>query len=129
MADIYDRAKASAARMLGLRSAGGKGAALRLAKMTAGAYNPATGSSTNTSANYDGSGFRQEYDLDTIDGSLVQLGDVQILVSPLQTSGIDMPAPAVGDSVTFDGAVYSVVSVSPWNYAGVSVGFSVQARK
>lgn len=129
MTDIYDRAKASAARMLAPRSEGGKGLALTLTKTTAGAYNPATSSSTNTTAAYSGSGFRSEYELKDIDGILIKQGDVEILVSPLQISGSDMPAPASGDTITFDGVVYSVMSVQPWNFAGLAVGFQVQARK
>lgn len=129
MADTYDRAKASAARILAPRSSGGKGLELTLTKTTVGAYNPATGGSTNTTASYSGSGFRQEYKLKDVDGLLVKQGDVEILVSPLQISGTDMPAPATGDTITFDGAVYSVVSVSPWNFAGLAVGFVVQARR
>ena len=129
MVDIYDRAKASAARMLAPRSSGGKGFALRLTKVTAGAYNPATGSSTNTTTNYDGSGFRQDYKLDDIDGTMARQGDVKFLVSPLLINGNDMPEPADGDSITFDGSTYSVISVKPWNYAGLAVGFEVQARK
>lgn len=129
MADIYDRAKALAARMLAPRSSGGKGLALTLTKITPGSYNPATGTSTNTSTNYSGSGLRQDYDLSDIDGSMIRQGDVKFLISPTLINGNDTPEPAAGDSVTFDGSTYSVVSVSPWNYAGVSVGFSVQARK
>lgn len=129
MTDIYDRAKVSAARMLAPRSEGGKGLALTLTKTTAGAYNPATGSSTNTTASYSGSGFRSEYELNDVDGILIKQGDVEILVSPLQISGSDMPAPATGDTITFDGVIYSVMSVQPWNFAGLAVGFQVQARK
>lgn len=129
MADIYDRAKASAARMLAPRSAGGKGLALTLGKKVTGAYDPATGSSTSTTTSYSGSGFRSEYELKDVDGILIKQGDVEILVSPLQVSGGDMPAPAAGDTITFDGVTYSVMSVQPWNFAGLAVGFQVQARK
>lgn len=129
MADIYDRAKALAATQLAPRSSGGKGLALTLAKATAGAYNPATGTSSSTATNYSGSGLRTEYDLGDIDGTLIKQGDVSFLVSPLQISGADMPVPAPGDSITFDGVTYAVISVAPMNYAGLSVGFKVQGRK
>lgn len=129
MADIYDRAKALASHMLAPRASGGKGLALTITKITPGAYDPSTGTSTNTSANYSGSGLRQDYDLSDINGSMIRQGDVKILISPTLINGNDMPEPAAGDSVTFDGSTYSVVSVSPWNYAGLVVGFEVQARK
>lgn len=129
MADIYDRAKASAARALAPRSSGGKGLALTLIKKTAGAYDPATSSSTNTTTSYSGSGLREEYDLKDVDGAMVRQGDVKFLVSPMLINGNDTPEPSADDSITFDGSTYSVVSVSPWNYAGIAVGFEVQARK
>lgn len=129
MADIYDRAKSLATRMLAPRSSGGKGLALTLAKITAGTYDPATGSSTDTTTNYAGSGMRQDYELSDIDGTLVRQGDVKILISPTLINGNDTPEPATGDSIVFDGSTYSVINVMLWNYAGLAVGFEVQARK
>ncbi len=48
MTDIYDRAKASAARMLAPRSKGGKGLELSLIRITAGEYDPEIGGSPVT---------------------------------------------------------------------------------
>ncbi len=129
MSDVYDRAKASAGRMLGLRASGGKGAALTLQKATAGAYDTDTGTAGSTTVDYAGSAFRDTYKQSEVDGSRIKQGDVKLLVSPLLLNGADMPEPAAQDKVVFDGSTYTVQYVLPMNYAGLAVGFEVQARK
>jgi hypothetical protein len=129
MPDIYDRAKASAARMLAPRSKGGKGLELSLVRVTTGEYDPETGTGGATAEQYDGSGFRENYRQQDVDGTLIKLGDVKILISPLLLDGADMPQPVSQDKILFDGDTYTVQNVDPWNYAGLAVGFSVQARK
>ena len=129
MADIYDRAKASASRMLGLRSNGGKGATLTLIKVTEGDYDPATSNSTDIETSYVGSGVRDNYDIGEVDGTLVQQSDFKLLVSPILQNGNDIPAPEPQDKITFDGEIVRVISVLPWNFAGFSIGYEVQVRK
>ena len=129
MSDIYDRAKASAARMLAPRSKGGKGLELSLLRVTTGEYDPDTGTTPVTTVQYDGSGFRENYRQQDIDGSRIKQGDVKILISPLLLDGTDTPKPISQDKILFDGDTYTVQNVDPWDYAGLAVGFSVQARK
>ena len=130
MADIYDRAKAIAARQLAPRSAGGKGLELTLRRTVTGEYDPVTGTEPDpVVTNYDGSGFRDSYRLQDVDGSLIKSGDVKFLVSPSLLSGDDMPEPTTQDLIIFDGSTYTIHNVGPWNYAGLAVGFEVQARK
>ena len=129
MSDVYDRAKASAGRMLGLRASGGKGAAFTLKKTVAGAYDPDAGTSTTTSTDYAGSAFRDTFRQSEIDGARIKQGDVKFLVSPLLVNGSDMPEPKPQDLCVFDGSTYTVQFVLPMNYAGLAVGFEVQARK
>ena len=128
MPDIYDRSKALAVRMLAPRSKGGKGAELTLTKTEKGPRDPDTGGSSTTVANFIGSGVRETYAQKDIDGSLIKIGDVKFLVSPVLLSGVDMPQPATQDKILFDGKLYTVIQVNPWNYAGLAVGFEVQAR-
>ncbi|MHA6128915.1 hypothetical protein ACX3YD_22470 [Pseudomonas fluorescens group sp. PF-1] len=129
MSDIYDRAKASAARMLAPRSKGGKGLELSLLRVTTGEYDPESGTTPVTTDQYDGSGFRENYNQRDIDGSRIKQGDVKILISPLLLDGTDTPQPISQDKIQFDGDTYTVQNVDPWDYAGLAVGFSVQARK
>ena len=128
MPDIYDRSKAMAARMLAPRSKGGKGAELTLTKTEKGPRDPDTGGSSTVVTSFLGSGLRETYEQKDIDGSLIKIGDVKLLVSPVQLAGPDMPQPATQDKVLFDGKLYTVIQVNPWNYAGLAVGFEVQAR-
>ncbi|WLH76839.1 hypothetical protein PSH81_13840 [Pseudomonas sp. FP2335] len=129
MADIYDRAKASAARMLAPRSRGGKGLGLSLIRVITGEYDPEVGGSPVLTEQFDGSGLRQNYRQQDIDGSLIKQGDVNILISPVLLDGADTPPPVTLDKIAFDGDTYTVQHVDPWDYAGIAVGFSVQARK
>ncbi len=129
MPDIYDRAKATAHRSLLPRSAGGKGLELTLKHITQTEYDPATGSSRPSTQMFIGSGFRENYKQSDIDGTRVKQGDFKILVSPVLLDGSDMPQPKSLDTIAFDGDTYTVQNVDPWNYAGLAVGFSVQARK
>ncbi|WP_454863362.1 hypothetical protein [Pseudomonas hormoni] len=129
MGDIYDEAKALAAEMLAPRSQGGNGLELSLVRVTPGGYDPDTGSSSPITVQYDGSGFRDTYKQSDIDGSRIKQGDVKLLISPVLLTGADMPKPVSQDKIIFDGDIYTVQNVEPWNYAGLNVGFSVQARK
>lgn len=129
MADIYDRAKATATRLLSPRSAGGKGLELTLKRTTQGEYDPSTGGSTPSIETFDGSGFRENYKQSDIDGTRIKQGDFKILISPVLLDGSNMPQPKSLDTIAFDGDTYTIQNVDPWNYAGLAVGFSVQARK
>jgi len=128
MPDIYDRAKATATRMLAPRSKGGKGLELVLRREIIGEYDP-DAPPVPSELVVNGSGFREEYDNQYIDGTLIVRGDVKLLVSPVQLTGEDMPTPQNNDRITFDGTVYTVISASPWNFAGLAVGFELQVRK
>lgn len=128
MPDIYDRAKALAARMLAPRSKGGKGLELILRRETVGEYDP-DATSAPTELVLSGSGFREEYESKYVNGTLIIRGDVKLLVSPVQLDGKDMPLPQSNDRIDFDGTTYTVIAVGPWNYAGLSVGYELQVRK
>lgn len=129
MADIYDRSRALAVRMLAPRAKGGKGAEMTLQRRQQGAYDPiAGGSPTVTVTSHLGSAFRDTYDQKDIDGTRIKQGDVKLLVSPEKIDGSELPAPTTQDQVIFDGKTYTLIAVVPWNYAGLDVGYEVQAR-
>lgn len=129
MADIYDRALATATRMLKPRSEGGYGLAATFTVTTVGEYDPATGTSPITETAYTGSAFRDTYKRQEIDGARVLASDVKFLVSPVQSDGTAMPMLNPEYKLAFDGDTYTIVSVMPWKYAGLNVGFEVQGRK
>ncbi|WKL69423.1 hypothetical protein Q1Z72_12480 [Pseudomonas qingdaonensis] len=128
MADIYDRSRALAVRMLAPREKGGKGAAMMLQRRQQGAYDPVAGGATTVTVNHAGSALRDAYAQKDIDGTRIKQGDVKLLVSPQKLDGTDLPVPTTQDQVIFDGRTYTLITVVPWNYAGLDVGFEVQAR-
>lgn len=128
MADIYDRSRALAVRMLAPREKGGKGAVMMMQRRQQGAYDPVAGGATTVTVSHVGSAFRDTYTQKDIDGTRIKQGDVKLLVSPQKLDGTDLPVPTTQDQVIFDGKTYTLIAVAPWNYAGLDVGFEVQAR-
>lgn len=128
MSDIHDRARATAARMLLPRSQGGYGLELTLDKKNEGGYDPRVSEVERQNVAYESSGFRGSFMHDQIDGTNVIVGDVILIVSPVQDDGEPLPPPETGDHILFDGVDYTVKNCSRWNYAGLDCGFSVHAR-
>ncbi|MNR38102.1 hypothetical protein D3C85_1561770 [compost metagenome] len=116
--------------MLAPRSAGGKGLELTLRRTVAGEYDPVTGiTPAPVVTDYAGSGLRENYRTQDVDGSLIKAGDVKMLISPLLINGSDMPEPLTTDKILFDGDTYTVQAVEPGDYAGLACFFYAQARK
>ena len=128
MADIYDRSRALAVRMLAPRGKGGKGAEMTLQRRQQGAYDPIAGGAATVTVSHAGSAFRDTYAQKDIDGTRIKQGDAKLLISPQKLDGTDLPMPTTQDQVIFDGKTYTLIAVVPWNYAGLDVGFEVQAR-
>lgn len=77
-----------------------------------------------------GSGVQKSYSAKSIDGTVIQQGDVQFLLSPLRADGAPIEQPVADrDSLTkLDGlwAIKHVDTVAP---AGVPVLFKIQLRR
>lgn len=127
MPDIHDRGRALAIRMLAPRTKG-KGLALTLRKKAVGEYNPETGGQETVWTETDGSGLRTNYKQEDIDDTYILQGDVRMLVSTVTLAGEDMPNPSTNDVIVFDGSEYNIVNVGPWDYAGVTCGWTCQCR-
>jgi len=127
MADIHDRGRALAIRMLAPRPQG-KGLGLTLRQKTVGEYNPETGGQDTVWTDVPGSGLRTNFDLEDIDNTYILEGDVEILMSPVKLDGTDMPQPSTNDVIVFDGSSYNVVGVRPGNYASVDCFFKAHCR-
>jgi len=123
MADIYDRARATAIRMLAPRPAG-KGLEMTLRARASATYAPGGDGAIGATTDHTGSGVRTSYSAKDVDGTIIRRDDVRIILSP---DGIPEPVP--GDVIVFDGSTYTVIAVDAWNYAGLFCGYSVQARK
>lgn len=127
MADIHDRGRALAIRMLAPRPKG-KGLGLTLRHKSVGEYNPDTGGQTTVWTDTLGSGLRTNYRQEDIDGTYVLQGDNRMLLSPTALDGTDIPQPSTNDVILFDGSEYNVIRVGPWDYAGVTCGYELQCR-
>lgn len=108
----------------------GKGQQVLITHTVPGVYDPATGGVTNTETTQNGTGAVMEWDARQVDGTLIKIGDKQLLLSPLNTAGTAITAPVLGDTVTdAAGTTYTLVdplkTVSP---AGTVVLFICNMR-
>ncbi len=101
------------------------GQVVTVKRVTPGGYDPATGATTADVTNgYSCAGAVMNYASRDIDGTLIQRGDVNVLLAP---DAAFEPKP--GDTVTLaDTTVLTVISAMPTKPAGLSVLFEVQAR-
>lgn len=128
----YDvRAKATAGRMLAPIANGGKGQVVTITTTTGGAFNEATDTTTGaTTTTQTGSGVVENYSAHSIDGTVIQAGDIKLLLSPLNSAGAAITKPVADKStVTLaDGSAWAVKRVDPLSPAGVVVLFELQMR-
>jgi hypothetical protein len=112
----------------------GKGQVITITRQSAGTYDPATGTSTVTTSTQTGWGAIFEYDtkqagIFNVPGSLIQVGDKQLLLSPLNSSGSALTAPAINDTVTdAAGKAYTVTQVKSMAPAGTVVLYELNLR-
>lgn len=130
MASVHDRHRAMCIRNLSLMPKG-KGAAAVLTKVVPGTFDPSTGEVIGTTeTTYDCSGIRVNYKNLEYKNTAVEYGDFQLYLCPVLQDGItDTPTPVIDDTILFVGEVYKVVSVVPWNAAGIVCGWKLQMRK
>lgn len=112
----YPTTAATAARLLERF-----GAAATLKRQSGTAYDPATGTSTQTYTSYATTAAVFDYDQKYIDGTLIKAGDKQAYCAPAVT-------PEQGDRFTWNGVDYSVIAVKPTSPAGVPVLYEAQLR-
>lgn len=122
---MIDYAKAAARADASLRR---KGGIVVLRQVVTGKYDPGLGTAPITSADYEGTGVKINYEAENIDGTLIQAGDQQLLLSPLQRNGALMPAPTAADLVLFGGASYTVKAVETTAPVDVAVLHTLQLR-
>lgn len=90
-------------------------------KVTAGAFNPATGTVSSTSSTYTAYCVRDSYSAyERQDGS-VQIDDIKLIA--------EVAAFAVDDTVSIDSSVYRVVRVSPIKPGATVLAYELQVRK
>lgn len=118
MSNFYTQMKSVASRLLT-----DKGQSLTFSRETSSGFNPVTGVNTTSTSTYTGNGASFNYNKAEIDGTLVQRGDIRLLLEAVTTE------PEQGDTVTIDSIIYRVMSVSPTSPAGTVVLYELQLRK
>lgn len=115
----YSRPAATAKRLLTRF-----GQVVTVKRVTPGGYDPATGATTADVTNgYSCAGAVMNYASRDIDGTLVQRGDVRVLIAPDVAD-----APKTGDTLAAAGRTLTVIRVDTLAPTGTAVLYDVQAR-
>lgn len=124
MSDFYDEMAATADELL---REFGKPLVLR--RVTAGAYDPASGGAVQTTVDFSGTGTLFDFDIQAAGqafagATLIQIGDKQCFLSP---AGV--PLPVTGDLVVDGSDVWQVKNVKAVSPAGTPVLYELHLRK
>ena len=105
-----------------------KGGIVVLRRVVTGVYDPDLGAAPITTTDYEGTGFKINYEAEDIDGTLIKVGDLQLILSPLQRNGAKMPLPISGDQLVIGATVYTVEMVADLQQTDTSVMYTLQLR-
>lgn len=123
MAD-YGKTRAGADKSL--RKAG---MPVTLRQTVTGAYDPVTGTETQTVTDYSAWGVKFDYSQQAMpEGSVVQPGDKQLLLSALQDNGQPLPALLPTDQILAGGVTYSVVNPGTIAPTDMVIMYDLQLR-
>lgn len=129
MSTYDERARAQAIRNLALKSAGGKGAAVSLERLTGSTRDAATLTTVPTyAAALACSGIARAYRGREIDGTRIRAGDVLLLLSPVTVAGVDIGTLGVGSRVTAASKTWRVEGVETVRPADIVVMHKLQLR-
>lgn len=116
----YTKAAATALRLLTYF-----GAPVTISRETVGTYDPQQGRAPKSTSSWTAKAVRGDaYTLQEIDGTLIQAGDLRLLVSA--EAGRDLQT---GDLITVESDVWRVVKPNPMRPATVTVMYVAQLRK
>lgn len=126
MTAFYDRMVLSSHRQIKA-----KGQTVTLIESTPGQYDTATGApaAASTVTQY-GYAVEESYSSFSIDGTLIQIGDKKLILSPLNTADGPLTAPQRESTVTLaDASVWTVKKCDPTSPAGTPVLYTLQVRQ
>lgn len=118
MASFYQNLQATASRLLQ-----SKGQNLTFSREVETGFNPGTGVKTNTTTTYTGYGAAFDYMASEIDGTIIQAGDIKLMLEKTAT------APEINDTVTIDSVVYRLMDVKKTAPGGIVVKYDCRLRK
>ncbi len=120
MTAFYDNLQATADALLA-----DKGQTCTLGVVTSGAYDPATGASTPSTASETVTAAVFDFPLRMIDGSLIRQGDKKVLMSAYGLTATPKPADTFTDAA---GSVYTIVNAKATAPGGTVVLWTLQVR-
>jgi hypothetical protein len=106
----------------------GKGQTIMLTYQGSSSYNTSTGGATISTSTASVYGAVFEYGNKNIDGTLIKVGDKQLLLSALNTAGTAITAPVVNDTVTINSVAYTITQVKTLSPAGTVVLYDCNIR-
>lgn len=106
----------------------GKGQTITLTYQGSASYNTSTGGATISTSTASVYGAVFEYGNKNIDGTLIKVGDKQLLLSALNTAGTAITAPVVNDTVTINSVAYTITQVKTLSPAGTVVLYDCNIR-
>jgi hypothetical protein len=106
------------------------GMTVTLTRHVAGAYDPATGTSTitPTTSSVSGAVFPFSTGLRKMAGTNIVEGDQQLILAALTTAGAVVTPPQVGDTVTIGSKVHEIVDVAPLSPGGTDLIYTCTIR-
>jgi len=104
------------------------GEPLTLVSKSFGAYDPTTGSNTQTTTNVPFIGYMATYDLGDIDGTNIIRGDRKVILGSRDSNGSAI-SPEVDDEITGTGDRVGIVSVGKIMSSGVVICYICQVRE
>lgn len=105
-----------------------KGGTVTLRRIVLGDDDPDTGKPEQTITDYTAAGVKLNYVAERIDGKLIQSGDQELLLSPLQLNGRPLPAPTNGDLVLINGVRFAIHNVAKLEPTDVVILYTLQLR-
>lgn len=105
-----------------------KGGTVTLRRIVLGDDNPDTGKPDKTVTDYTAAGIKLGYEAERIDGNLIQSGDQELMLSPLQLDGQPLPEPKNSDLILIGGVTYAIKSVGKLEPVDVPILFTLQLR-
>jgi hypothetical protein len=106
-----------------------RGMVMTLRKPLYGAYSPATGTlATTSSTDYTVKGYFSSYTLSELDNDSLVLGDRQLVLSNVDTSGVTLPEPDAEDKVIAVGDDVLIKAVQKIYNADTLVCYICQVR-
>lgn len=125
---FHDRMRAMVIRNLAPQPKG-KGVEITFYQKTGGGYDRETGGTYPiVITEFKGSGIRVNYSEYAYKNEVIEYGDFQIYLSPVQTNGSEMPEPKINDEFLFIDKKVRVINKSPFNDNGVDCGWKLQVR-